>query len=65
MSSNLSKRLDKLERLANELLAQQEGPVYVRDTDKTEGMEESRLVVVRREYVAALDRNEKPRRSVC
>ena len=35
MSSNLSKRLDKLERLANELLAQQEGPVYVRDTDNT------------------------------
>jgi hypothetical protein len=38
------------------LLAQQEGPVYVRDTDKTEGMEESRLVVVRREYVAAPER---------
>ena len=55
MASNISKRLDKLERLANELLTQHEGPVYVRDRDKSEGVEESRLVVVRRDYVAARD----------
>ena len=56
MASNISKRLDRLERLANELLTQQEGPVYVRDTDKAEGIDESRLIVVRREYVAAPER---------
>ena len=56
MASNISKRLDKLERLANELLTQQEGPVYVRETDKAEGIDESRLIVVRREYVAAPER---------
>ena len=50
MASNISKRLDKLERLANELLTQHEGPVYVREGDKAKGIEESRLVVVRREY---------------
>ena len=56
MASNISKRLDRLERLANDLLTQQEGPVYVRDTDKIEGIDESRLIVVRREYVAAPER---------
>ena len=35
MASNLAKRLDRLEKLANELLTQQEGPVYVREADFT------------------------------
>ncbi len=48
MASNISKRLDKLERLANELLTQHEGPVYCRETDKLEGIDESRLITVRR-----------------
>ena len=56
MASNISKRLDRLERLANDLLIQQGGPVYVRDTDKAEGIEAERLIVVRREYVAAPER---------
>ena len=56
MASNISKRLDKLERLANELLTRQEGPVYCRDGDKAEGIDEGRLIVLRREYVAAPER---------
>jgi hypothetical protein len=51
MASNLSKRLDRLERLANELLTQQEGPVYCK-----EGEAEGNAIVVRREYVAAPER---------
>ena len=56
MAINISKQLDRLEHLANELLTQQEGPVYVRNADKAEGIDESRLIVVRREYVAAPER---------
>ena len=56
MSRNLSKRLDKLERLANELLTQQEGPVYVREGKELKDIDPTRVIVVRREYVAAPER---------
>jgi len=53
MASNLAKRLDKLERLAEELLSHQVGPVYVRELGD---LDPERAIVIRREYVGAPER---------
>ena len=55
MASNLSKRLNRLERLAGELLNQTQGPVYVRgDAPVPEG----EFVRIVREYVKPPQRDE-------
>ena len=53
MASNISKRLDRIERIANELLNQSNPPVYIRGDDPEPEGEYVRVV---REYVAAPDR---------
>ena len=55
MASNLSKRLDRLERLANDLLNQTEGPIYIgADAPLPDGVEVVRIV---REYVTPPERD--------
>ena len=56
MASNISKRLDRIERIANELLNQTEGPVYCREGQEPPDVSPERLVVVRRVYVKAAER---------
>ena len=51
MASNISKRLDRIERIANELLNQSNPPVYADDPEP-----EGEYVRVVREYVAAPQR---------
>ena len=50
MASNISKRLDRIERIANELLNQSNPPVYIRGDDPEPEGEYVRVV---REYVTA------------
>lgn len=52
MASNLAKRLDRLERLAGDLLNQNQGPVYCREGNEPEGIDPERLVIIKRQYVA-------------
>ena len=53
MASNISKRLDRIERIANELLNQSNPPVYIKGDDPEPEGEYVRVV---REYVAAPER---------
>ena len=57
MAKSWTARLDKLERLANDLINQQLGPVYVRPDQKPH-IDPSRLVVVTRIYVSPPERDE-------
>ena len=50
MASNISKRLDRIERIANELLNQSNPPVYIKGDDPEPEGEYVRVV---REYVTA------------
>ena len=53
MASNISKRLDRIERIANELLNQSNPPVYISADDPEPEGEYVRVV---REYVKAPER---------
>jgi hypothetical protein len=57
MASNLAKRLDRLERLAGDLLNQNQGPVYCREGNEPEGIDPERLVIIKRQYVAPPERD--------
>jgi hypothetical protein len=47
--ANLALKLDRLERLAEELLSRNQGPVYLKDgAELPEGVEEARVVWVKR-----------------
>jgi hypothetical protein len=56
MASNLTKRLDRLERLIRERTVASTHPLYVRDIP--EGVDPSRVVLVVRAYVDPPERGE-------
>jgi hypothetical protein len=56
MASNLSKRLDKLERLLKEKNKTNLSPIYCSDSHQPEGVDSSRLVVIKRNYVEPAQR---------
>jgi hypothetical protein len=51
MARNLAQRLDRIERLAAELLNREQGPIYVTSLENLSEADEARAVVVRRVYV--------------
>ena len=56
MASNITKRLDRIEKLAQALLSQSEGPIYCREGQEPKDIDPERLVVIRREYVKPPER---------
>ena len=50
--ANLARRLDRLERLAGELLNRNQGPVYLRaGTEVSEGVDPQRIVWIERIFI--------------
>ena len=56
MARNIAQRLDRLEWLANALLASDTSPVYCRQ--ECEGVDPERLVIIRRTYIDPPERGE-------
>jgi hypothetical protein len=57
MMVNLARRLDKLERLANELLNRNLGPVYLREgATIPESLEPERVITVKRVFINPAER---------
>lgn len=58
MAQNLTKRLDRIERLIKEKLSTHEGPVYCLEGQEPEGVEPSGLIYIVRRYVEPKQREE-------
>jgi hypothetical protein len=56
MARNIAQRLDRLERLAHELLNANQGPVYARG--EVENVASERLVIIKRVFIDPPEREE-------
>jgi hypothetical protein len=60
MAKNLASRLDRLERLAGELLNRSEGPIYVSSLEGLSEADRERAILVQMVWVYAPARPEEP-----